>query len=45
MPEAKKKTAKKSDKYADLENHIKFLYKEMTELRAKLEKVMGRMGL
>tara|TARA_R110000796_G_scaffold33027_11_gene85995 strand:- start:1006 stop:1179 length:174 start_codon:yes stop_codon:yes gene_type:complete len=41
------KTSKKkeSTSSSDLDKHVKFLYREITELREKLEKVLVRMGL
>ena len=48
MPVHKKEkvVAKKQPKKSyELEKHIEFLYKELEDLRDKLEKVLIRMGL
>ena len=42
MPAAKKQTKKQP---SVTEKHIEFIYRELEELRNKLEKVMSRMGL
>ena len=41
MPPVKKQTKKSNN----TDKHIKFIYKELEDLRSKLEKISVRMGL
>ena len=49
MPASKKEkvsSAKKEvKKSCDCEKHIEFIYEELQDLRSKVEKALGRMGL
>ena len=47
MPATKKEKAspKKEVKQPEWQQHIAYLYDEVEELKEKLEKVLGRMGL
>ena len=49
MPTAKKEKVssvkKEVKKSCDCEKHIEFIYEELQDLRSKVEKALGRMGL